>query len=94
MAWNTPYHAVYFPGTSSDYPRYRDMRLPIGSDTVESGCKHVVAKRLKRTGMTWTLVAARGMLQLRTSLKSGRFRRDFLSVLPRHHEPAAEPLAA
>ena len=35
------------------------MRLPIGSGTVESGCKNVVAKRLKQTGMTWTLDAAR-----------------------------------
>ena len=36
-----------------DYPRYRGMRLPIGSGTVEkSGCKNVVAKRLKQTGMT------------------------------------------
>ena len=28
------------------------------------------------------------------SLKSERFRRDFLTVLPGHHDPAAEPLAA
>ena len=77
-----------------DYPRYRDMKLPIGSGTVESGCKHVVAKRLKQAGMTWTVGAARGMLDLRTSLKSGRFRRDFLTVLPSRHDTTAGPMAA
>ena len=64
------------------YQKYRRMRLPIGSGTVESGCKTVIAKRLKQSGMTWTLSAARGMLQMRASLKSSRFRKDFTSVLP------------
>ena len=30
-----------------DYQRYRNDHLPIGSGTVESACKHVVAARMK-----------------------------------------------
>ena len=31
-----------------DYPLYRSFGLPIGSGVVESACKNVVAKRMKR----------------------------------------------
>ena len=37
----------------------RPVRLSIVSGTVESGYKNMVAKRLKQTGMMWTLSAAR-----------------------------------
>lgn len=37
-----------------DYQRYRNDQLPIGSGTVESACKQVVAARMKGSGMTWT----------------------------------------
>ena len=37
--------------------------LPIGSGTVESACKNVVAARMKGSGMTWTLEGAQHMLQ-------------------------------
>ena len=36
-----------------NYPAYRARGLPIGSGTVESGCKHVVSSRLKGAGMIW-----------------------------------------
>ena len=64
------------------YKSYREMGLPISSRTVESGCKNVIAKRLKQSGMTWTVTAARGMMQIRSSIKSRRFKKDFRSVLP------------
>ena len=47
-----------------DYRRYRELGLPIGSGTVESACKNVVAARLKQSGMMWGLPEATGMLQL------------------------------
>ena len=37
-----------------DYRSYRSMRLPIGSGTVESACRNVIASRLKQGGMTST----------------------------------------
>lgn len=48
-----------------DYPRYREANLPIGSGVVESSCKHVVADRLKRTGMRWDEEGAEDILALR-----------------------------
>jgi hypothetical protein len=48
-----------------NYPHYREQGLPIGSGVVESGCKHVVADRLKRTGMRWDEPGAEDLLALR-----------------------------
>lgn len=36
-----------------DYPRYRSLGWQIGSGPVESGCKRLVAQRLKGAGMRW-----------------------------------------
>ena len=65
-----------------DYPRYRQLGLPIGSGVVESACKNVVAKRMKQSGMTWSLDGAKEMLQLRASVMSRRFQDDFERLLP------------
>ena len=64
-----------------DYPRYRRMRLPIGSGTVESACKNVVGGRMKLGGMTWSPKGADGMLQIRASQQSRRFESDFRTLL-------------
>ena len=64
------------------YRQYREQHLPIGSGTVESACKNVVAARMKQSGMTWTLAGARHMLQIRASLMSSRFASDFQRSLP------------
>ena len=65
-----------------DYPLYRSCGLPIGSGVVEGACKNVVAKRMKQSGMTWSLDGAKDMLQLRASVMSRRFWDDFESLLP------------
>jgi hypothetical protein len=65
------------------YDLYRAMKLPIGSGTVESSCKNVIGARMKQGGMTWSESGAEGMLQIRTSLASGRFLHDFRHTLPR-----------
>ena len=76
-----------------NYRRYRNDHLPIGSGTVESACKHVVAARMKGSGMTWTLAGAQHMLQLRASIMSSRYARDHLHSLSDPPQPA-EMLAA
>ena len=63
------------------YDEYRKMGIPIGSGVVESACKHVIGKRLKQSGMTWSPKGAKGMLQIRSSLKSKRFQKDFRRTL-------------
>ena len=55
-----------------DYRRYRELGLPIGSGAVESACKHVVAERMKRSGMMWSMPGATGMLQLRAVARQVR----------------------
>lgn len=63
------------------YDKYRRMKLPIGSGTVESACKNVIGGRLKSGGMTWSPSGADGMLQIRSSVESGRFYSDFKQTL-------------
>jgi|TARA_Y100000031_G_C8204017_1_gene377691 hypothetical protein len=65
------------------YPEYRARGLPIGSGTVESGCKNVIGGRLKQGGMTWSPHGADAMLQIRTSQENGRFSTDFPTILPK-----------
>ena len=77
-----------------DYRRYREQRLPIGSGTVESACKNVVGARLKGSGMIWSQPGARGMLQLCTSVKSGRFQSDYARLLSASAPLEDQPLAA
>ena len=63
------------------YDKYRRMKLPIGSGTVESACKNVIGGRMKGGGMTWSPSGADGMLQIRSSVESGRFYFDFKQTL-------------
>jgi len=56
-----------------DYPTYRAQGLPIGSGVVESSCKHVVADRMKRTGMRWDEDGGESLLALRCLDLNGRW---------------------
>ena len=56
-----------------NYPAYRARGLPLGSGTVESGCKQVVSHRLKGAGMIWRADGARQVAKVRAWLKSGRW---------------------
>jgi len=55
------------------YPRFRRQHLFVGSGVIEAGCKTVVASRLKRSGMFWTVRGANAILALRCSILNGRF---------------------
>ena len=52
------------------YDIYRNNGFQIGSGTIESGCKHVIAARLKQAGMIWSPDGARFVGKLRTRLKA------------------------
>jgi hypothetical protein len=65
------------------YDAYRASRFPIGSGTIESACKNVIGGRMKQGGMTWSEAGADGMLQIRSSIASGRLLKDFLLTLDR-----------
>ena len=54
------------------YPTFRERHLPIGSGAVEASAKHLVQHRMKRSGMRWSDLGARAILDLRCHLISGR----------------------
>jgi hypothetical protein len=55
------------------YPKFRRQHLFVGSGVIEAGCKTVIASRLKRSGMFWTVRGANAILALRCSHLNGRF---------------------
>jgi len=55
------------------YPQFRRRHLFVGSGVIEAGCKTVVASRLKRSGMFWTVRGANAILALRCACLNGRF---------------------
>lgn len=56
-----------------NYGTYRRHGWFIGSGVVEAGCRTVVGKRLKQSGMFWSESGATSVLNFRTLLLSGRF---------------------
>jgi hypothetical protein len=66
----------YFTNNASRmrYDVYRRQGYPIGSGVVESGCKHVIAQRMKITAsMSWSRRRAEAVLQLRGLVRSGQW---------------------
>lgn len=55
------------------YDKFRKKGLFIGSGVVEAGCKSVIGKRLKQSGMHWSVRGANSIIALRCCLESGRF---------------------
>lgn len=55
------------------YPTFRARGLFVGPGVVEAGCRTVVGKRLKCSGMFWSLPGANAILALRCCLPSRRF---------------------
>jgi hypothetical protein len=55
------------------YPKFRRQHLFVGSGVIEAGCKTVIASRLKRSGMFWTVRGANAILALRCSYLNGCF---------------------
>jgi hypothetical protein len=65
----------YFKNNASAM-RYADFRAQgifIGSGIIEASCKTVIGKRLKQSGMFWSVAGANAIIALRCCLASGRF---------------------
>jgi hypothetical protein len=54
------------------YPKFRRLHLFVGSGAIEAGCKTVIGKRLKQSGMFWTVRGANAILALRCCQLNGR----------------------
>ncbi|TWT40537.1 hypothetical protein RAS1_42490 [Phycisphaerae bacterium RAS1] len=57
------------------YDRFRAAGLDIGSGRVEAACKHVVALRMKRSGMRWSERGSQAVLSLRSAWLNGDWER-------------------
>jgi hypothetical protein len=55
------------------YAEFRRLGLFIGSGVVEAGCKTVIGKRAKQSGMTWTEAGLLNVLHPRCALIGGQF---------------------
>jgi hypothetical protein len=55
------------------YPEFRRQKLFVGSGVIEAACRTVVAKRLKQSGMFWTVRGANAILALRCCRLQGEF---------------------
>jgi hypothetical protein len=71
-----------------DYPRYRQLGLPISSAAVESVIKQV-NRRMKGTEKFWLEGGAEAMLQVRAAYLSEDGRAERYWSRPRPHAPAA-----
>ena len=55
------------------YAQFRAQKLFVGSGVVEAGCKTVIGRRLKMSGMFWTVRGANSIITLRCNRISGKF---------------------
>ena len=55
------------------YGQFRRDRLFVGSGVIEAGCKTLIGKRLKQSGMFWTVAGANAIIAARCCLYSNRF---------------------
>ena len=55
------------------YGEFRRQGLFVGSGVIEAGCRTLIASRLKRSGMFWSVRGANAIIALRCSRLSNRF---------------------
>jgi hypothetical protein len=55
------------------YDLFRSKGMFIGSGVIEAGCKSVVGKRCKQSGMFWSVSGAENILTLRIARQNGRY---------------------
>jgi hypothetical protein len=67
--------AVFFERNAERmrYAQFRAQKLVVGSGVVEAGCKTVIGRRLKMSGMFWTVRGANSIIALRCNRVSGNF---------------------
>ena len=67
--------------TRMRYADFKEQGLFVGSGVIEAGCKNVIGKRLKQSGMHWSVLGANAIIALRCAILSGDF--DLLSLKAR-----------
>ena len=66
----------YFKENASrmQYAEFKKQGLFVGSGVIEAGCKNVIGKRLKQSGMHWSVRGANAIIALRCAILSGKFK--------------------
>ncbi|MCL2768424.1 MAG: ISKra4 family transposase [Synergistaceae bacterium] len=64
------------------YGDFKKQGLFVGSGVIEAGCKNVIGKRLKQSGMHWSVRGANAITSLRCSILSGEFKLPKLKSKP------------
>jgi hypothetical protein len=62
------------------YGEFRERDLPIGTGTVESGHRHVLQDRMKRSGQHWDVVHGHRLVQLRAAYKTAGPERVYAAI--------------
>jgi hypothetical protein len=67
--------AAYFANNASrmDYAAFKRLGIFVGSGVIEAGCKNVIGKRLKQSGMHWSVRGANSIAALRCKILSKEF---------------------
>jgi hypothetical protein len=81
LAWPTISY-LFHNRRRMNYQSYRQAGYPVGSGSVESGCKVVMETRMKQAGMRWSRPRAQAMLALRSVLLSDRWDQVWPSLIP------------
>ena len=56
------------------YADFKKQGMFVGSGVIEAGCKNVIGKRLKQSGMHWSVRGANAIIALRCAVLSGKFK--------------------
>jgi len=62
------------------YQNFKKQGLFVGSGVIEAACKNVIGKRLKQSGMMWSVNGANKISALRCAVMSGFFEPNFQAV--------------
>jgi len=54
------------------YAQFKRQGFFVGSGVIEAACKNLIGKRLKQSGMEWTVRGANAIIALRCTILSGR----------------------
>jgi hypothetical protein len=68
------------------YQHFRELGMFAGSGVVEAGCKSLIGRRLKLSGMRWAIAGAAGIATLRCQDSSGRWDEIWQRPAARHSQ--------
>jgi hypothetical protein len=63
-----------------DYPEYKKSGFFVGSGAIESANKTILQRRLKQSGMRWSVKGAQFVLTLRAKFESALWEKDVRSL--------------